>query len=82
MYDYAIKCNNLEVIESSNGIFIGSKKEDGSSNCRVTDYYDSRDQAQEDLENRIFIVRECLGGCNYCSYYHSIGKQLSFFNKD
>lgn len=79
MYDYASKCNNLEVIESSNGIFIGSKKEDGLPNCRVTDYYDSREHAQEDLNNKTFKVRKCLGGCHYCDYYHSIGKQLPLF---
>jgi biotin synthase-like enzyme len=47
------------------GYYIGTLDEDGCPYCRLSSYYKSRKIAQEDLDNKTYIVREAdeLGYC-------------------
>ena len=63
-----MKCSKdyeLQVLHSNAGYYIGTLDEFGAPNCRLTNYYQSKDDASNDLDHKSYKVRDAVE-VNWC----------------
>jgi hypothetical protein len=63
-----MKCTQgykAEVLQSTVGFYIGTIDDDGP-NCRLTEYYNSYEEAEEALSERTFTIRDA-SELRYCN---------------